>query len=54
MMLDVLLKHSPPFLIGELLLALSLALFGVALIGTLRDRYSIRVPVARMRDGSPQ
>lgn len=53
MMLNVLLNHSPPFLVGELMLALSLALFGVALIGAVRDRYSVRVPVARIRDGSP-
>ena len=53
MMLNVLLNHSPPFLVGELMLALALALFGVALIGAVRDRYSVRVPVARIRDGSP-
>ena len=55
-MLNVLLNHSPPFVIGELMLALSLALFGVALIGAVRDRYSARVPVAghgtdRLTDG---
>ena len=51
-MLDLLLNHSPAFLGGELMLALSLGLFGVALAGTVRERYSIRIPVARMRDRS--
>jgi hypothetical protein len=46
------LNHSPPFVIGELMLALSLGLFGVALVGAVRDRYAIRVPAARMRDRS--
>ena len=49
-MLDLLLNHSPVFVGGELMLGLSLGLFGVALAGTVRERYSIRVPVARMRD----
>jgi hypothetical protein len=40
-MLDLLLNHSPPFLAGELTLGLSLGLFGVALAGTVRERYSI-------------
>ena len=43
-MLDLLLNHSPAFLGGELMLALSLGLFGVALAGTVRERYSIRIP----------
>lgn len=51
-MLNLLLNHSPAFVIGELMLALSLGLFGVALVGTVRDRYSIRVPVARTRHRS--
>jgi hypothetical protein len=46
-MLDLLLNHSPVFLLGELMLALSLGLFGVALAGTVRERYSIRI---RWRD----
>jgi hypothetical protein len=48
-MLDLLLNHSPAFLVGELMLALSLGLFGVALAGTVRERYSIRV---RWREGT--
>jgi hypothetical protein len=51
-MFDLLLNHSPPFVIGELMLALSLGLFGVALVGAVRDRYAIRVPAARIRDRS--
>ena len=42
-MLDLLLNHSPPFLAGELMLGLSLGLFGVALAGTVRERYSITI-----------
>ena len=48
-MLDFLLNHSPAFIGGELLLGLSLALFGVAFANTVRERYAIRVPVAKMR-----
>jgi hypothetical protein len=46
-MLDLLLNHSPAFLVGELMLALSLGLFGVALAGTVRERYATRI---RWRD----
>ena len=49
-MLALLLNHSPAFLTGELLLGLSLGLFGVALIGTVREKYSVRVPAAEVRD----
>jgi hypothetical protein len=42
-MLDLLLNHSPTFLVGEVMLALSLGLFGVALAGTVRERYTIRI-----------
>jgi hypothetical protein len=49
-MLDLLLNHSPAFVGGELLLALSLGMFGFALIGAARDRYSVRIPLARMRN----
>ena len=45
-MLALLFNHSPVFLTGELLLGLSLALFGVALVGTAREKYSVRVPRA--------
>jgi hypothetical protein len=42
-MLDLLLNHSPTFLVGEVMLALSLGLFGVALAGTVRERYASRI-----------
>ena len=48
-MLDLLLNHSPTFLVGELMLALSLGLFGVALAGTVRERYATRI---RWREGT--
>jgi len=51
-MLDLLLNHSPAFLAGELMLALSLGMFGVALAEAVRDRYAIRVPVPKTRDRS--
>jgi hypothetical protein len=51
-MLNILLNHSPAFVIGELILALSLAMFGVALVGAVREKYAIRVPAERMRDRS--
>ncbi len=53
-MLDLLLNHSPVFVGGEFMLALSLGLFGVALASTVREKYSIRIPVARMRGRSPR
>jgi len=53
-MLDLLLNHSPAFLGGELMLALSLGLFGVAWAGTLRERYAIRIPTARTKDRAPR
>jgi hypothetical protein len=46
-MLNLVLDHSPAFVIGELLLALSLGMFAVAFANTVRDRYAIRVPVAK-------
>jgi hypothetical protein len=45
-MLALLLDHSPAFLTGELMLGLSLGLFGAALIRTAREKYSIRVSAA--------
>jgi hypothetical protein len=51
-MLDLLLNHSPVFVGGELMLALSVGLFGVALAGTVRERYSIRIPITRAKDRS--
>lgn len=48
-MLDLLLNHSPAFLGGEFMLGLSLLLFGVALAETVRERYSIRIPLPRPR-----
>jgi hypothetical protein len=49
-MLDLLLNHSPAFLGGELMLGLSLVLFGVAWAGAVRERYATRVPIARPGD----
>ena len=53
-MLALLLNHSPAFLTGELLLGLSLGLFGVALVGTARERYSVRVPAAEDKGPDPR
>lgn len=50
-MLDLLLDHSPAFLAGELMLGLSLGMFGVALAEAVRDKYAIRIP-AKTRDRS--
>jgi hypothetical protein len=44
-MLNLLLDHTPAFLVGELVLAASLGTFGVAFLGALRERYSERSPV---------
>jgi hypothetical protein len=52
-MLDLLLNHSPAFLGGELMLALSLGLFGVAWAGTLRERYAVRIPARANKRSSP-
>ena len=46
-MLNLVLDHSPAFMIGELLLALSLGMFAIAFANTIRERYAIRVPVAK-------
>jgi hypothetical protein len=51
-MLDVLLNHSPAFVGGELMLALSLGLFGVAWASTVRERYSVKVVLGRVRGKS--
>jgi hypothetical protein len=51
-MLNLLLNHSPPFVLGELMLALSLGLFGVALVEAVREKYAIRVLAAMARDRS--
>ena len=53
-MLDLLLNHSPPFLAGELTLGLSLGLFGVALAGTVRERYSTTIRWRGRRVGPGQ
>ena len=44
-MLDFLLNYSPVFVGGELLLGLSLGMFGVALANTVRERYAVWVPL---------
>jgi hypothetical protein len=46
-MLDLLLNHSPVFVGGELLLGLSLGMFGVALANTVRERYAVWVPLKK-------
>ena len=46
-MLNTLLDHSPAFVIGELILALCLATFVLALLGTVRERYSSELRCAR-------
>jgi hypothetical protein len=51
-MLTLLLNHSPAFVIGELMLALSLGMFALALVGTVREKYSVRVPAERITDRS--
>ena len=38
-MLNLVLDHSPAFVIGELLLALSLGMFAIAFANTVRERY---------------
>ena len=48
-MLNILLNHNPAFLIGELVLALSLAMFALALVVALRERYSVRAPATKTR-----
>lgn len=47
-MLALLLNHSPAFLTGELFLGLCLGMFGCALVGTARQKYSVRVPASEM------
>jgi hypothetical protein len=46
-MLNLVLDHSPAFVIGEFLLALSLGMFAIAFANTVRERYAIQVPVAK-------
>jgi hypothetical protein len=46
-MLDFLLNHSPVFIGGELLLGLSLGMFGIALANTVREKYAVRVPLTK-------
>ena len=46
-MLNLVLDHSSAFVIGELLLALSLGMFAIAFANTVRERYAIQVPVAK-------
>ena len=51
-MLNLVLDHSPAFVLGELLLALSLAMFAIAFANTIRERYAIQVPVAKTQNPS--
>jgi hypothetical protein len=49
-MFALLLSQSPAFLTGELFLGLCLGMFGFALVGTAREKYSVTVPVAEVKD----
>jgi hypothetical protein len=51
-MLNLVLDHSPAFVIGELLLALSLGMFAIAFANTARERYAIQVPAAKTQSPS--
>ena len=51
-MLNLVLDHSPAFVIGELLLALSLGMFAIAFANTVRERYAIQVPMAKTQSPS--
>lgn len=51
-MLNLLLNHSPVFVLGEALLALCLAMFSVALVDAVRDSYSATVRAPALRDRS--
>jgi hypothetical protein len=51
-MLNLVLDHSPAFVIGEFLLALSLGMFAIAFANTVRERYAIQVPVAKSQSPS--
>jgi ABC-type transport system involved in cytochrome c biogenesis permease component len=53
-MLKILLDHSPAFVVGELILALCLGTFVLALMGTMRERYSIKITLPRIRGQSPR
>jgi hypothetical protein len=49
-MLNFLLDHSPALVIAELLFALAIVTFATALVGAVREKYSVRVPLERIRD----
>jgi hypothetical protein len=51
-MLNLVLNHSPAFVIGEFLLALSIGMFAIAFANTVRERYAIQVPVAKTQSPS--
>jgi hypothetical protein len=42
-MLNFFFSQIPVFLGGECMLALSLGMFGAAWVGTMRERYSVKV-----------
>jgi hypothetical protein len=42
-MLNFLFSQTPLFVAGECMLALSLGMFGAAWVGTMRERYSVKV-----------
>ena len=49
-MLALLLNHSPAFLLGEFFLGLSLGMFGFAWVGAVREKYSVTIPAAEVKD----
>jgi hypothetical protein len=51
-MLSLVLDHSPVFVIGELLLAVSLGMFAIVFANRVRARYAIRVPLAKTQGPS--
>jgi hypothetical protein len=49
-MFALLFNHSPVFVAGELFLGLCLGMFGLALVGTAREKYSVTVPAAEVKE----
>jgi hypothetical protein len=49
-MFALLFNHSPVFVTGELFLGLCLGMFGLALVSTAREKYSVTVPAAEVKE----
>jgi hypothetical protein len=49
-MFALLFNHSPVFVTGELFLGLCLGMFGFAWVGAVREKYSITIPAAEVKD----